>query len=674
MKNAALRLALFGIFLVHPFVTTGEEVLMQWNFENIANRTCTEPSTGIIDTIEGNAESAPGVAGKGVRLDGFTTRIIRDSGNVKSPGHAFTVEAWVSLGEYPWNWCPVITTEATEVQGYRLMIGPLGQAALEVAVEERWITCASAQEILPLRKWMHLVGVCRDGKDLSLYVNGTLAASLTLNGAVTHAKKSPVFIGMGAAPGNPSDIIRPWGTRPAFFGLDGIIDEVKVFAGAMTVEHIQKRFSQVSVGAPEIPLYRLPVLEKNPGRFGAYYTKLKYHPGWDNLWPVEGDPDVVVCFEKSPVKFIFWRGTRYGPAWVSENENWMVDQSVETWKVGKDDTEGCFEHMQDRHCRFSHVRIIENTPARAVVHWRYALVSSHDNVWRPDEKTGWETWADEYYFIYPDGTGLRKVTWNNGILGPLAQFQESLPLLQPGQTKNDLLETNYVTIADYEFNRKSVPQELRQHPADWPHHYTVQQFNFKSENKPFICFEPGNEMTVRYVALGYNHFPVAQARCDGRWIRTLDRPSHVSSSPISDPIIHDEGKRSHWNGLYGMNRMSLDELITFGRSWAYPAPLSLNGAGFTAPGYDKSQRCYQIVNNSSENGRLDLTLQGSKDSPIVNPAFRIKNWNADTVSVLINDQKTDQCRIGFHQGLEGTDLVLFVFLQATTPQKLTLSR
>jgi hypothetical protein len=677
MKTPKPRLihpALFCLFLMPPFLTMGQKTIMQWDFENITNRTCIEPSTRITDEIEGNFEAAPGVIGKGLRLDGFTTRLIRAGAKSKNPGEEFAIEAWVSLGEYPWNWCPVITTESNEVKGYRLMIGPSGQVALEAAVEERWITCASAQERIPLRKWMHLVGVCRGGKDLMLYVNGELAASLPLNGLVTHSAKTPAILGMVVAPGNPSDIIRTWGTVPAYFGLDGIIDEIRVYDGALTAAQIKDRFSQVTVGAPEIPIHRLPVVEKNPGRFGAYYTKLKYYPGWDNTWPVDSDPDVVVCFDKSPVKLIFWRGTRYGPAWVSENENWMADQSVETWNSGKDDTEGCFEHMQDRHCRFSHVRIIENTAARAVVHWRYALVSSHDNVWRPDEKTGWEAWADEYYYVYPDGSGLRKVSWNNGTLGEAVQFQESLPLMQPGQRKGDLLEPDYVTIADYDFNQKSVPQDLRQHPSDWPHNYTVQQFNFKSENKPYICFEPGNDMLVRYVALGYNHFPVGQARCDGRWIRTLDRPSHVSSSPISSPVIHEEGNRCHWNGLYGMNRMEMDEIITFGRSWAYPAELSLNGSGFTSQGYDKSQRCYQIEKDQPAAGPVEISLQGSKESPIVNPAIRVKNWNSDEAKIQVNGKQNDQCRIGFNHGLEGTDLVLFVFINETAPLKITLAK
>jgi hypothetical protein len=118
---------LFCLFLTIPLLTLGQQVLMQWDFENITNQTCIERATGIADTIKGNFGAAPGVVGKGLRLDGFTTRVVRSGADLKNPGKEFTIEAWVSLGEYPWNWCPVITTESNEVKGYRLMIGPLGR-------------------------------------------------------------------------------------------------------------------------------------------------------------------------------------------------------------------------------------------------------------------------------------------------------------------------------------------------------------------------------------------------------------------------------------------------------------------------------------------------------------------------------------------------------------------
>ena len=299
-----------------------------------------------------------GVTGKGLRLDGFTTRVIRKGEDISKPGAAFSIEAWVSLGEYPLNWCPVITTESDEVKGYRLLIGPYGQVSFQTAISEQWISCTSASEAMPLRKWLHIAAVYEANKQMALYIDGVLVSSLAIKGALTYPSKTNGVIGMVTVPTRPSNTIRTWGTIEAYYGLDGIIDDIKMFDTALTAAKVKADFLKDKPGVPDIQIRRLPSIEKNPGHFGAFYTKLKYYPGWDNLWPVDQDPDIVVCFDNNPSKLIFWRGTRYGPAWVSENENWMADQSLVTWGNGATDIEGCFEHMQDRHCRFSHVRII----------------------------------------------------------------------------------------------------------------------------------------------------------------------------------------------------------------------------------------------------------------------------------------------------------------------------
>ncbi|MFA6126894.1 MAG: LamG domain-containing protein [Bacteroidales bacterium] len=675
---------LISIILAGQFTgSSAQNPLIHWNFEKMENRKTVESIGGKSDTLEGYFGTAAGVKGAGLTLDGFTA-CMKGTGTKPLKGlKEITVEAWIALGEYPWNWCPILTSESNEVKGYRLMVGPLGQAALECAIGEQWISCTSERDALPLRKWMHIVGVYRANTDMTLYINGELKSSIKISGSCT-ATQSDFVLGMVAVPGKPSDIHRTWGTVAQYFGLDGIIDEVKVYNTALTDNQVKNKFAELAPTAPEIEARRLPTIEKNPRHFGAFYTKLKYYPGWDNLWPVDQDPDIVVCFEKSPVKLIFWRGIRYGASWVSENENWMSDQSVEAWGVGSADSEGCFEHMQDRHCRFSHVRIIENTDARVVVHWRYAPVSSNDHTWRIDPKTGWECWVDEYYYIYPDGTAIRKVSWKKGTLGNPRQFQETLALLHPGQKVSELLEIDFATTADYEGKTGKVsyvenPNIAPYGPFDWSQKYplTIQQYNFKSQNKPFICFEPGNEMFIRYenldgydAARGCNHFPVGQARCDGRTTRTSDKPSHCSSFPISDPVIHETADREFWNGLYGMNTMKIDELIRFGRSWAYAPELKLEGSAYQSNGYDRTQRCYQLENLSEGSKPVQFTIESSKRSPASNPAFYIKNWNSEKSRVTVNGKPVKDCRTGIYRELGGTDLVVFIPVNSDT--KLTI--
>jgi len=660
--------------------------IMFWDFEKANIKTSIEDISGPADILEGNCKEAKGIKGTGLRLDGFTACVRRKAEDKKIPSDELTIEAWVALGNYPWNWCPIFTTESNEVKGYRLLLGPLGQISLQGAIGEQWISCTSRQEVVPLYRWIHIVGIYRANKDMALYLNGERIASNPIQGKIQYARNSECRIGMVASPGKPSDIHRTWGTVAAYYGIDGIVDEIKVFDRVLSEKEIVSSFSSVASKEADIEPRRLPTIKKHPGRFGAFYTKLKYYPGWDDLWPVEQDPDVVVCFEKSPVKLIFWRGIRYGASWVSENENWMTDQSVEAWEHGNADREGCFEHMQDRHCRFSHVRIIENTPARVVVHWRYAPVSAYDNTWRPDPKTGWECWIDEYYTIYPDATAIRRVSWKKGTLGQPRQFQESLALLHPGQVISGLLEKEFAYVADYSGNTDKAmfvenPNQPPYGPFSWDKSetYTIQQYNFKSEHKPFICFEPGNKMFIRHNGLksydkagGCNHFPVGQARCDGRTTRMADRPSHCSGFPISDPVIHEDGDRFYWCGLYGMKDMDIHRIVRFGRSWAYAPELFPAGPETESSGFDRSRRCYQLLKKGDKRASLEFTLQGSRDNPVVNPAFYIKNWNTEGARVIVNGREIRDCETGITHKLEGTDLVVFLWLEADTPTRIRI--
>jgi len=634
-----------GLFAV---VLNAQNPVMHWNFEKVENRVVTECISGQPDTLEGYFDIAP----------------------------AFTIETWLALGSYPLNWCPIMTTESSEIEGIRFLVGPLGQVSLQAAIDEQWVSVSTAKNIVPLREWMHIAAVYSPEGELILYINGKVRASLRVQGPIDHSNRNELRVGMVAYPEKPSDIHRTWGTLPDYFGIDGIIDELKVYDQPLAAKQIAAAFRSIRPGMPDIAPRRLPAVQMHPGTFGAFYTRLKYYPGWDNLWPVEEDPDIVVCFKQSPVKLIFWRGIRYGAAWVSENENWMTDQSVEAWEHGDRDREGCFEHMQDRHCRFSHVRIIENTDARVVVHWRYAPVSAYKNTWRPDPKTDWECWIDEYYYIYPDASGIRRVSWKKGTLGNPHQLQETLALLHPGQIVSDLLEKELAFVADYENNRSKVlfvedPNSPPYGPFSWndKHTYTIQRYNFKSQNKPFICFEPGNTMYIRHSGLGSyerargcNHFPVGQARCDGRTTRMSDRPSHATSFPISDPVVHEERDRLYWNGLYGMNSMDMDQLIRFGRSWAYAPELRINGNNAVSEGYDRSRRCYQIT--KQDDGPVSFTVAAGNKTPLINPAFYVKNWTHSGAKIEVNGKAFDTCEIGIQRELGSTDLIVFIWIEA----------
>ena len=379
----------------------------------------------------------------------------------------------------------------------------------------------------------------------------------------------------------------------------------------------------------------------------------------------------MVTFKDSPVKLIFWRGTRFSPAWVTDNNLWMCDQSVETWN----DEEGCKEHMQDRHCRYSHVRIIENTPARKVVHWRYAPVSAYNTMWMANEKTGWEVWVDEYYYIYPDAAAIRKISWKTDYFGFPRQFQETIPLTEPGQLQGDVMEIDWLKVANLEGEILPLfytDNPRKQKDIDVIDSPSIQQHNFKSDYDPFIIFEPGNNMN--YISdrsiggLAYpgtcNHWPVGQAYCDGRVTQAADRTSSFLGFPISDPVVHDvDNGRSYVASLYGMQNAEMEDLIEMARFWSHAPKMSIkSGLGFTGGEYAMDERAYKI-RRTGKSTKLSFEIAASEKSPLVNPAIVIENWGNSHISIEIGGKTLTEDRdyfIGYDARLEGTDLIIWL--------------
>jgi len=689
-KLIAVTFVTFVLAATSASVPAADDPIASWSFEKVEGNKTIDAAARVEDTIEGTVKYTPGVRGSALNFDGFTTAIKREAAKAPAVEGNFTIEAWVALGAYPWNWCPIASQSKDRAAGYYFALGPRGQVSLQVALDGKWQICTSEDFVIPLRKWVHVTGTCDQRNGLTLYVDGRQAATLPVSGKLTRAAGVELSIGTNHVIGKPSNIHREHGTRPWWFCIDGIIDELKIYDRAITPAEAGKSFAaNEPSAAPDLPPRVMPSGPKGPGRFGAYYCKLKYYEHWDNLWRVNSDPDVIVRFDDFDFRVVFWRGSRYSPAWVSGNGLWMADQSVEAWKHGGEDKEGCFEHMQDRLCRYSHVRIIESTDARVLVHWRYAPVSSYNHLWNVDEKTGRACWIDEYYYIYPDGMGIRNVSWKKGTLGRPRQFQESLPFTHPGQLQCEVIDKDFATIGNFKGDTLSlsyVEDAQRRKKEDIPPEPTIQMYNFKSKDRPFIIFELGNRMTgVRdrdirgYNAPGScNHWPVGQARCDGRTSQAADRPTHFLGFPISYPPEHQDADRCWIHSMYGMTHRSVKELAVVGKAWAQAAELKPEGDAFTCDGYEMGQRAYVLWRKADAgDDPLTFTLAASDNSPVFNPALVIENWGTIGDPLLVVDgqkiKRGKNFRFGYRHKLDGTDLIVWIKMQSTKPVKVTIT-
>jgi len=662
----------------------------RWNFDDAsAGAVVVDAASGAKDAIRGHFKYAPGVSGTALRFDGYTTCLVRKARQAPRLADEFTVEAWVAPAALPWGWCPVLSQEANGLSGFSFGVGPEGEFGLKVSVRGAWAAGLSPVK-LPLRTWSHIAASFRADDAIRVYLDGREVAAIPVAGKAAYAGGADLLVGMNPDKRLPSHIVGAGaGTVPAWYAFDGIIDEIAVYDRTLGADELARLHAAVPIpAAPALPARLLPSGPQGPGRFGAFYTKLAYDDGWDALWPAGPAADIVVEFDDSPVRVVFWRGTRYGPAWVMDNGQWMADQSFETW----DGTEGCYEHMEDPRCLYSSVRILESTEARAVVHWRYAPVNSRNHLWRADDTAGWGLWVDEYYYFYPDRTAVRKMVWAADALGmgSPSELQETIPLCEPGQNAEDILNPDALTLLNLkgESRTYSWPGEM-DNPSKsrnlQPESPNIQVVNLKSKLKPFIVFEPGCRMTV-YVGRvrkavadfpAYNHWPVSLLPTDGRYAVAPDRVSSFSIS-YTDPPRHPEKDGTVWaSWIYGVAEKADPGLAAIGRSWAKAPELRVAGGGIASRGYDLSQRAYVLDRSGSgRSAALEGELAASGDSPVENVALVIKNWG-ESGAVLALDGKAvprgRDFRFGSVRTLEGTDLVVWFKARSIKPLSFVLT-
>jgi hypothetical protein len=93
----------------------------------------------------------------------------------------------------------------------------------------------------------------------------------------------------------------------------------------------------------------------------------------------------------------------------------------------------------------------------------------------------------------------------------------------------------------------------------------------------------------------------------------------------------------------------------------------LNGCQST--GYDKRQRAYWV---RRESDRLSFRLNGSEETPILNPCFVLAAWGGPASAHLENDGKAQVPGPNFRQGIirdiDGTQtMIIWVRQQSEQP-------
>jgi hypothetical protein len=209
--------------------------------------------------------------------------------------------------------------------------------------------------------------------------------------------------------------------------------------------------------------------------------------------------------------------------------------------------------------------------------------------------------------------------------------------------------------------------------------------NFKSKSKPFYIYEPGtrvipyggglNEIRDYSKFPTWNHWPVGQAPSDGRYAYFTDR---VASSAVTSPepaVEVDEDGTSHGRFIMGLTNQPIEKLAPIARSWLQPPELEVINKAYVSEGYSRDQRAFILSKTSTGAETLEFEIAASEDSPVVNPAFVIKNWGDSDAELRIDGRKIEggrDFRFSHRYTLEGSDLIVWIKAEATRPIKLSL--
>jgi hypothetical protein len=323
-------------------------------------------------------------------------------------------------------------------------------------------------------------------------------------------------------------------------------------------------------------------------------------------------------------EFVFWRGANYMP-WWDMDELAMSYQSGEAWGGG---SQGCNEAMQDRDCRYSQVELVEHSPARAVVRWRYALGDAHYRIYHNE-------WVDEYFTLYPDGSGVRQVNlWAN--VATQHEVLDTIMVKPPGTRTGQLFEGPVATLANLNGQQVGVQAFSKDRTAygtflaagrDF-----IAEYHFKDRMHPYLVFSFRNDLlpgvargmvsvnrTLFQNAEQRAHWPLGRYPIDGYNAVGLDVPTHFGFGNIHTDT--DPGHSpNRWLFLIGASEAGSDTPALQARAWLYPAQVKVIDGATLAHGYDAAERAYRFATTP---GQRRVSLRFDHDGGTYHPALLV---------------------------------------------------
>lgn len=352
-------------------------------------------------------------------------------------------------------------------------------------------------------------------------------------------------------------------------------------------------------------------------------------------------------------EFVFWAAANYNPWWDIEQAA-INYEHLETWGGGN--LQGCAEVMQDRERRYSKVWLLENSSARVVVKWRYALADAHYNIHMNE-------WGEEFYTFYPDGTAIREVNlWANSTKAH--EFLEIIPV-KPGGVQslqmydNPIASLRTLEGTGYDTNRFWEESEVFHQNFLKSSKDFVLEFNLKERRNPFLVFSIREDLFPGVVPESINlcapsknienadergHWPASLYAIDGYNSIGTDRPRHGNIGSIKALNVDINNNINKWIMLIGTQEDGSEEKYLHGKSWLYPAEITSSSSALLNHHYDSSQRAYVL---SVKPDIKVVHFKMSAQTPIFNPVFIIDDKKkVESISIDNNILDQNEFKVG----------------------------
>ncbi len=359
------------------------------------------------------------------------------------------------------------------------------------------------------------------------------------------------------------------------------------------------------------------------------------------LWGAEGE--AILVETDRPWRLVLWEKAQYVPCWDLGGDVWFSPEWMETHSP---EDPHCYEPIMDKANRYSQARLLESGPARAAVHWRYALCDSRYRIFRGNSR------AEEYYYVYPDGIAVRHAVGWPGDAEPLGlnptqwEVLEYILINGTGVRPEEVIEPIGFTLTNLQGDSIEIPWPnpfdnhtplCRAYPevTKWSEYVGV--VHLRNRPSPFIAFshdpllfpfgtcgacgKPHAQLIAFPGASVYSHWPANDSTDFVGWIDA--RPEEIGARATHTSFIYGgysyrgqmPPRPSSWLFLTGAVTEGVEEARALAGSWLTPARV---GTSHLYEGYAWSERAYRFRVNKSEPIRITLT----PGRPILNPVLR----------------------------------------------------